>query len=74
MNVVTIQRTDGELIQTAVADVKQLISFLWVLEQSSYVKAFKVTLPEVGLVTDLKCSFGVGQYAKFVTDFNWTDN
>lgn len=74
MNVVTIQRTNGEQIQTAVADVKQLISLMWILDQSPDVRAFKVTLPEIGLVTDLKYTFGVGQYAKFVTVFNWTDN
>jgi hypothetical protein len=74
MNVVTIQRTNGEQIQAAIADVRQLVSFLWILEQSPDVKAFKVTLPEVGLVTDLKYTFGVGHFAKFVTVFNWTDN
>ena len=74
MNVVTIQRTNGELIQAAVADVKQLMSLMQILDQSPDVKAFKVTVPETGLITDIKYTFGVGQYAKFVTVFNWTDN
>lgn len=71
MNIVTIQRNNLERIQAAIGDTKQLIAFLCLLEQSPDVKAFKVTQPEVGVITDLKYTFGLGHFTKFVTIFDF---
>ncbi len=72
MNIVTIQRINRERIQVVPGDVTQLISFLYLLENSPDVKAFKVTHAEVGLITDLKITFGLGDFTKFTTAFDWS--
>jgi hypothetical protein len=71
MITVTVQTIQDEKLDLVVADRKNLINCLIILEKSSYCKAFKVSLSEGVLVTNLYKDFGYGEFSKFVTEFNW---
>lgn len=68
---VTVQTKHNEKIDLIVSERRDLINILLILEKSSDCKAFKVSLPEGILCTDLYKDFGYGQFSKFVTKFNW---
>lgn len=68
MLIVTI-KTSNEIVDVLVADVKGLLTLLSVLESSEKVKAYKISRSEGVLITNLRNSFGIGEYSKFTTKF-----
>lgn len=71
MIIITILDTGNRKFDTVVNNRQDLVNLIIVLENSTSVKQYKVSLSEGILVTDLYRDFGLGQCDKFVTQFTF---